>query len=139
METVKVGRPSTYSEKMSLAICSRLAMGESLRKICVDKDMPCWKTIFNWINTKPEFLQQYERAKEQGCEAMAEEMIDIAEDETKEVQRSRLMVDTRKWYLSKIKAKKYGEKIDTTVTHKFDDLSDEELDARIKELEDKVG
>tara|TARA_R110000744_G_scaffold338765_1_gene443988 strand:- start:2067 stop:2348 length:282 start_codon:yes stop_codon:yes gene_type:complete len=89
------------------------------------------------MRTHPDFRQKYERAKDEACEAMAEEMFDMAEDEDRDVQRSRLMVDTRKWYISKIKAKKYGDKIDTTITHKFSELTDIELDIRIKELENE--
>ena len=45
---------------------------------------------------------------------MFEELIEIADEEKKDVMRSRLRVDTRKWYLSKIVPKKYGEKLDLT-------------------------
>jgi hypothetical protein len=135
---VQMGRPSIYSEEMIQALLIRLSAGESLHRICKDDHMPAFTTVFNWINTKPDFMNRYEKAKELGCEAMAEEMMEIADDDTQDTQRSRLRVDTRKWYLSKIKAKKYGEKLDTTVTHKFSDLTDDELDARIKELENKI-
>ena len=134
----KRGRPSVYSEDIAEQILVGLATGDSLGKVCKDEALPCFRTVFNWINTKPDFLQRYERAKEMGCEAMAEQMNDIAEDEDRDTQRARLMVDTRKWYLSKIKAKKYGERLDTTVTHQFANLDDDELEARIKELENKA-
>jgi hypothetical protein len=32
------------------------------------------------------------------------------------VQRSRLMVDTRKWLMSKLAAKKYGDKVQTEIS-----------------------
>ena len=34
------------------------------------------------------------------------------------IQRSRLRVDTRKWYLSKLNPKKYGDKVDVTTKGK---------------------
>jgi hypothetical protein len=135
---VQMGRPSIYTEDMATELFARLSAGQSLHKICRDDHMPAFMTVFNWINAKPDFLDRYEQAKGKGCEAMAEEMMQIADDDTVDVQRSRLMVDTRKWYLSKIKAKKYGEKLDTTVTHKFSSMADDELDARIIELENQT-
>lgn len=134
----QMGRPSIYTEEIATEIFSRLSAGQSLHKICKDDHMPSFMTVFNWINSKPDFLDRYDNAKIMGCEAMAEELMEIAEDDSRETQRSRLMIDTRKWYLSKIKAKKYGERLDTTVTHQFANLDDDELEARIKELENKT-
>ena len=78
-----------------------------------------------------------------GCEAMAEDIFDIADGnedgkEDEDIARSRLRVDTRKWYLSKIKAKKYGERLDLAVTNN-DDMTEEEIDARLKVLEDIIN
>ena len=145
------GRPTTYTEELATEFCSRLVDGSSTRKVCQADDMPCTSTIFKWMAEKPEFSEQYAKAKALAAEALAEEIFDIADDntfdytETKDgelrvnndaIQRARLRVDVRKWYLSKIVPKKYGEKqqIDQTTTHKFEELTDEELQARIKSL-----
>lgn len=102
-----------------------------MRTVCADDAMPCMTTVFKWLREKPEFTQQYTRAKEESADAMFEEMMDIADDGTNDwmeahtkegealgwrengeaLQRSRLRVDTRKWALSKLKPKKYGDKI----------------------------
>lgn len=145
------GRPTTYSQELSDKICEQLALGKSMRTICKSEDMPCLSTIYKWIRENIEFSQQYAKAKEDGSDAIAEEMFDIADDgsndymtitkgdksynvEDREVtNRSRLRVDVRKWYLSKIKPKKYGEKVDVTSDGKaikgntiiFKDFSDE--------------
>jgi hypothetical protein len=90
-------------------------------------------------------MQQYARAKEAQADAFAEEMLDIADDGTNDwmtkrfgetevempnpevLQRSKLRVDTRKWLMSKLQPKKYGEKL--AVEHSTDD----NLAARLKE------
>ena len=128
-----LGRPSTYTPELADLLCSYIAEGKSLRTICKIEDMPSMPTIFSWIRLYPEFLKQYEKAKEDQADAMVEEMLDIADDGTNDwmenldkdgsvigykvngehVQRSRLRLDTRKWIASKLKAKKYGEKIQT--------------------------
>jgi hypothetical protein len=79
---------------------------------------------------KDDFCTRYARAKEEQADFMIEEMIDIADDgsndlmtitkgdieyeqENKEVtNRSKLRIDTRKWIASKLKPKKYGDKLD---------------------------
>lgn len=124
-----VGRPSEYTQGKADAICAELAEGKSLRSICRDESMPCIRTVFTWMRTNPEFLQQYARAKEESADALADEMLDIADDSARDyikrgdgesaetvfnsehVQRSRLRVDTRKWIASKLKPKKYGDKL----------------------------
>ena len=130
-EKPKIGRPSKYTEELGSEICARLAEGESMRKIAKDEAMPSTVTMFTWLRVHTEFLNQYDRAKEECADMYAEEIVEIADDSTNDyidvkdengatgatrlntehVQRSRLRVDTRKWIASKLKAKKYGDKI----------------------------
>jgi hypothetical protein len=129
------GRPTDYTVELAAEICGRLAVGESMRTVCKDPDMPAPSTVFLWLSKREEFSEQYVLAKAQSAEAIAEEMFDIADDGSNDwmevhfkdgsegwklngesVQRSRLRVDTRKWYLSKIKPKKYGEKVSQEIS-----------------------
>lgn len=150
----KGGRPSDYTDELAELICLRLAEGESLRSVCRDDGMPSKQAVLRWLARNDQFRAQYVRAKEEGAEAIAEEMFDIADDGTNDwmekldkdgeaigyqlngehVQRSKLRIDTRKWYLSKILPKKYGDRIqhDQSITVK--NLSDEEIDKRLQEL-----
>lgn len=127
----KMGRPERYSEKLADELLGRLACGESVRTVCLDPNMPAASTIYKWMREREDFSKRYARAKEDAAESLAEEMFDIADDGSNDwmekhdkegnavgyqlngehVQRSKLRVDTRKWYLSKIKPKKYGDKI----------------------------
>lgn len=126
-----MGRPSTYNPEITDAICELLAEGKSLKSICKTDGFPAAATVFKWMREHPEFLAQYNRAKEECADAMSEEVLDIADDGTNDyverlgkdgepagyqingeaIQRSRLRVDTRKWLMAKFKPKKYGEKI----------------------------
>lgn len=140
-----MGRHSDYSEETTTIICDRIASGEALIGICRDKDMPDKATVFRWLAKHEAFRDKYARARELQMEAMAVEILEIADDSegdrTKEgafvsehVQRSRLRVDTRKWLMSKLAPKKYGDKLDLnhsgSVKRDLDSLTDEEL-ARI--------
>jgi hypothetical protein len=133
----KTGRPSSYSEDIAGLICKRLADGESLRGICVDDTMPDKATVLRWLADpkRTVFRDQYARARESQADALVEECIEIADDGTNDwmerrseaekgagvntgwvlngehVQRSRLRVDTRKWWAARLAPKKYGDKV----------------------------
>lgn len=121
------GRPTLRSEQLVQTICSRLAAGESLRSICRDAAMPGAATVFRWLD-EPEqadrFRERYARAREIGLELMADEILEIADDSSRDtrvdengaervdsewVQRAKLRVDSRKWILSKQLPRKYGD------------------------------
>lgn len=126
---METGRPSDYTVDLADIICSRLANGESMRSISLDDEMPSRQTMFRWIREKEGFRDQYTRAKEESADAYAEEIADIADNGTNDwmetadpdnpgyrlngehVQRSKLRIDSRKWLASKLKPKKYGEKL----------------------------
>lgn len=132
-----MARPTIYTIELAHTICERLAKGESLRRICLDEDMPDASTVHAWVlEDKEGFSKQYARARDIQAEVMFDEILDIADDgsndymtitkgrdsynvEDKEVtNRSRLRVDSRKWYLSKVLPKKYGDKLDLTTKDK---------------------
>jgi len=125
------GRPSSFSKKIAKEVCDRLAAGESLRQICRDERLPGHHTIRRWaIEDREGFYAQYARAREIQAETFADEIVDISDDGTNDymakrdesgaivgwrengeyLARSRLRVDTRKWIMSRILPKKYGDK-----------------------------
>lgn len=125
--------PDPYTPEVVAEICKRLAGGESLRAICRSDGMPARTTVIKWVlDDRDGFADQYARAKAVGIDEFADETIEIADTpapgviETDkigvagpytEVQRRdaiehrRLQVDTRKWYVSKLAPKLYGDKL----------------------------
>ncbi len=114
-----------YSPEIAAEICERLAKGESLRSICRDLHMPEASNVVRWAQSDVGgFAQQYAQAREAGYHAMAEEILEIADDasrdtvsteqgeraDTEWIARSKLRVDARKWLLSKMLPKVYGDK-----------------------------
>lgn len=138
-----MGRQSSFTHEVADAICERLANGESLRAICRGDGMPPEGTVRQWVTDDVHgFAAQYARARDAGLDHMAEEILSIADDGTGDswtdddgnvrtntdvVQRSKLRVDARKWYLSKLAPKKYGEKM--TVEHDVGDTLAERIKA----------
>lgn len=87
-------------------------MGESLRTVCKLKSMPSCSTVFLWLANNPAFSEQYEKAVAARTDAHIEDILDIADNTKEEVQRSRLRIDARKWVASKLKPRKYGDKLE---------------------------
>lgn len=140
-----MGRPSDFSQEKADAICERLIEGESLRSICLVDDMPHASTVCRWLAKDADFREQYAHAREAQADTLTDEMLDIADDGTNDwmerkndegdvvrveyngdaVQRSKLRIDTRKWYASKLAPKKYGDKVqlggdpDAPINHVF--------------------
>ena len=132
----KIGRPSTFTPQLVDELCERLASGQSQNAISKRPGMPAAITISEWMaDTKnPEkvaFAAKYVRAREAGYQILASEILEIANTpivgrktklnadgevvevtESDMIEHRRLQVDTRKWFLSKVLPKMYGDKLD---------------------------
>ena len=145
---------SEYPQETRDIICDRLSGGESLTSICKEDGMPAKVTVFKWIRTEPDFANQYAHAREAQAEHYLDEIIQIADDSVLDteinpesgnevtnhdvIQRAKLRVDTRKWAMSKLAPKKYGDRIQNEHTgpnggpikiQSARDLTDDELAA----------
>lgn len=127
-----MARPSSYSDQIASAICDAVAnSSRGLEWICGNDDsFPSARTVWRWMEENAEFRQQYARAKERQADFMADEILDISDDGLNDyvtlglgdeaklvvnhdhIQRSRLRVDSRKWLMSKLAPKKYGDKLE---------------------------
>ncbi len=125
---VNEGRPTKLTPEIKTEICDRIAKGESLIRILKSDDkFPHYSNVREAIKKDLQFRDDYAHAKEEMADYLAQEILDIADDgrndwttndegkkilDHEHVQRSRLRVDTRKWIASKLKPKKYGEKLE---------------------------
>ena len=134
------GRPAKYTEEMAIKLCSKVAEGNSLRKICAKDDMPCISTVYTWFNLHPEFTEQYARAKGDSGDSDADKIEEIAEkvlDGTYEPAAARVAIDAFKWTASKKIPKKYGDRqhIEHSGKVGLTDLTDLELKKKLEDLE----
>ena len=106
-------RRSVYSDELARKICALLADGKSLLQICKASDMPNRATVFDWLMDPryAEFKRMYEFARDVQADSLFDDLLTIADANDEEVNRSRLRIDTRKWAASKLKPKKYGDKV----------------------------
>lgn len=135
------GRPTVYTQELANDICDKIASNSlGLRKLCAENpDWPNRDTIFTWLKSNGDFFDQYARAKRCQIETFIDEILEIADDASNDVDensqgeptcntefiaRSRLRIDTRKWLASKLVPKVYGNKVGE---NQFD------LNARLRE------
>ncbi len=127
-----MARPTEWTpdriKKATDLIFKRIVRGDSVRKILsTDEkdDLPSRKTFYEWMAVNKDLSDQYAKVMEIRSDDMADEILEIAdnfEHDVKEdkdgrevidhavVNRDRLRVDARKWLLSKMLPKKYGDK-----------------------------
>jgi hypothetical protein len=144
-EPKPTGRPSKYTVELGELICSLLAEGQSLRKICELEIMPRRSTVLLWVikgwngdEKYKDFSGTYARAREAQAESHFDDMVDIADDDRNDygfkesednsgkgasacimpdnIQRSKLRLDTRKWIATRILQSKYGDKSHVKLT-----------------------
>lgn len=121
----KIGRPSSYTEEVGNLLCERMGCGESLRTVCEDPTMPSRPSVVRWRLANPEFRDQYQTARQALLEFWEHQIIDISDgvdingdDGQSIVLRDRLRIDSRKWIMSKLAPKKYGDQTNINVTGK---------------------
>jgi hypothetical protein len=126
----KVGRPSTYTPEAAEAVLHLLEQGLTLKAACREERMPHEAAVRRWaLDDVQGFSSRYARAREIGYLAMADELLEVADDARNDwmerhdpenpgyvlngehVQRARLRADTRKWLLAKALPKIFGDKI----------------------------
>lgn len=119
-QVAKTGRPSTFSPDVAEEICQELMAGKSLRQICAVEGMPGTATVYKWLGQYDAFRDSYARAREVQADVLADEIIEIADTEP-DPNRARVMIDARKWLASKLRPKKYGDRV--ALDHKVEGYS----------------
>lgn len=76
----KTGRPSKYTPEIAQEVFRRISTGEPLLQICKDEHMPKRQTFYDWLASDDSLSVQFARAREEGCEAMADETLVIADE-----------------------------------------------------------
>lgn len=92
----------------------------SLRKACVEVGISN-TTFLRWCGDDDTLAKQYARTRTELLAAMEEDLLDICDEDPgttmtggkdgAAVQHQRLRVDTRKWLLSKLLPKRYGDRV----------------------------
>jgi hypothetical protein len=150
-----------YSEPLGLAICKRIAKGETLKSICKLPGMPDDSSVRAWAMERADFAPHYARARVLQAHAWAEGAVDVARDAGAEIvldeglptQRvvrvvtheaighAKLIVDTMKWFASKALPKVYGDKLPELAPlegRALTDMSIGELETLVSQAQDQL-
>jgi hypothetical protein len=126
----KRGAPSKFTEELFSKILRELSFSDnSIVNICKSNNISA-DAFFDWLIKYENLSQRYTRARERQADFLADQIIEIANEksgdivkimkdgklievEDKEfVSRSKLKIEARKWIASKLKPKKYSERIE---------------------------
>jgi hypothetical protein len=108
-------------EVVSKLVLEGMMSGLSAFKACQAAGVP-QSTFTTWLLDDADLAERYTRAREALIEKMASDLMEIADTpvgstesgatDSGAVQKQRLQVDTRKWLLSKLAPKRYGDKLE---------------------------
>lgn len=119
----KPARSIAEREIIARQIFNEMRQGLSAYKACLKVGVP-QGTFNGWLNEDAALAEDYARAREELHEFIAAEIIAIADAPVPSndkggvdpgaIQKQRLQVDARKWLLSKLAPKKWGDKIEVS-------------------------
>ena len=127
---------SEYSDAMADRICKAVAVSKDGLRITLasDPELPPLSTVQAWMRKHAYFQSAYAHAKIDQLQAMAEDIVDIANDDSLDANDKRIRIDTRKWLLSKLMSKTYGDKLDVTSGGEALAVPSHQIDARIQSI-----
>lgn len=121
------GRPDTYSEEIAMRVIDAINDGMTLRDVEKLAGVPNKSTLFRWMSHHPEFNLAYHAALRWRTYARADEIINIADDATKDLKleevsegvsvkvldkehivRTKMRIDARLRVMEKENPKRYG-------------------------------
>jgi len=114
-----------YTREIENEICARLATGETLNAICRSPGFPTSQAVKLWVleDKPPGIASRYARARQLGYETWADEVIELSDDTAYRdmpdianavVAQQRLAIDSRKWMLSKVLPKMFGDRLEVS-------------------------
>jgi hypothetical protein len=111
----------TYTDEIGDLICQRLREGESLLSVCSSDDMPSESAVRQWAaDPTHHFSAKYARAREVGWLRVGDEVLALADGlehgkdrhDPNIIARDRLRYEARRWMLSKVLPKIYGDRLE---------------------------
>lgn len=116
----KTGRikPKWQTKKNAAMIFAAMCEGKSLREVCRNNDWPL-TTVYDWLSR--DYAEQYADAQAQRADNFFEELLEIADapcENKVEVMQANMRIETRKWVMSRMNPKKYGNKVGVEMSGK---------------------
>jgi len=113
-ETVTPSNPIHYTLDLGLHICTLLAAGQSLYKVCNLPGMPSLASVYKWRREHEDFGEHYQQAVQDRADYSADLAVDIAADALDDgkdmVPARRLYHEALKWRAQVHKPETYSPK-----------------------------
>lgn len=120
--------PSAYTDKLGDEICEWLSEGGTLAGYCKQKGKPAHSTVHKWRKLNEEFRDRYDEAMLQGCHALLDETLAIADAseldyvpgkdgpqfDSEHVQRSKLRIYARHELVKRKRPDVFSDKVQHT-------------------------
>src|SRR3984957_17871950 len=148
-----------FSETLAIEICERVSSGELLINICQDEHLPTVRRVTQWLRENSDFSLLYKNSINDRLTIFEEEVIKIADDASRDfrdvvrngrtvrvldgdaIARAKLRVEVRLKHLKAYKPSIWGEtstlNVRSSDQNDIDNMSQEEMDKKIAELESK--
>ena len=125
----KMGRPpQPMNPAMADSIIEWISSGKTLREWCRQPGNWSWASVYEWKAKDPDFASRFARAREIGCDAIAEEALELIDVEPEiatgpnggsgrdsaYVKWKQNQAEFRLKILAKWNPQRYGDKIDLT-------------------------
>ena len=91
-----------------------------------------------WIEARG-YADRVARARQHYADRLAQETLTLADDESIDTNRAKLMIDARRWLASKWHRNVYGDKVDVTNTVTVQRLTDEQLAEKAIQIQQRLG
>ena len=127
-----MGKVTKLDPETLIAICEDVADGKTMSAAAKERNITP-SAVRKALLRDDEMFQLSSHAREVGCDALADQCIEIADNGTLDPQDRRIRIDTRIRLIGKWSSR-YSDKLmvqnNTTVTHRYDldNLPDAELD-----------
>ncbi len=122
-KTEKAAKPVRDKAAICQEVLEGMRNGLSTFKSCQAAGIAN-STFHKWVSEDSLLRDNYAHAREDLIERMAQEVMELSDQEVPEtgdgkkdwqaIQKHKLQVDTRKWLLSKLAPKKYGDKLEVS-------------------------
>lgn len=97
-------------------ICELVVEGQTVRQIAAHFGVSPG-TVLYWIESKPEYAEQYARARSSAADMFENDIIEAVQSVTPETAAAdRVKIDALKWVAARRAPKRYGDRIQQEVT-----------------------
>lgn len=137
LPTVLVGgsQITLYNPELALAICERIAHGETLRSITQRPEFPSQSTVQRWVIAYPKFADAYHSARELSSYALEDEALDNARlirmspGDSAKVRAFDVAINQLRWSASRRNPRVYSERAAVQITVPIQIVTSMNLDA----------